>query len=127
MLVATTRKSATDRGVLFLGERGDAVTYTGLAVFIPPDTTYQPGSGQWLKSLPGNPTTNFVALRSDPLNHGKFALGEVVALLGKYLADGQLISDGQVGIGDRLVSMAAGAASMVATGAALAVAAPWPS
>ena len=27
MLVATTRKSATDRGVLFSGERGGAVTY----------------------------------------------------------------------------------------------------
>ena len=37
MLVATTRKSATDRGVLFSGERGDAVTYTDLAVSIPPD------------------------------------------------------------------------------------------
>lgn len=32
MLVATTRKSATDRGVLFSGERGEAVTYTDLAV-----------------------------------------------------------------------------------------------
>ncbi len=60
----------------------------------------------------------------DTLNHGKFASGDVVALLGKRLADGQPISDGQVGIGDRLVSTAAGAASTVATGAALAVAAP---
>ncbi|MCJ2093339.1 hypothetical protein MKK67_12705 [Methylobacterium sp. J-072] len=48
----------------------------------------------------------------------------MVALLGKRLADGQPISDGQIGIGDRLVSTAAGAASTVATGAALAVAAP---
>ena len=60
----------------------------------------------------------------DPLNHGKFASGDVVALLGKRLADGQPISDGQVGFGDKLVSTAAGAASTVATGAALAVAAP---
>ncbi|MBE7204116.1 MAG: esterase, partial [Parafilimonas terrae] len=55
MLVATTRKSASDRGVLFSGERGDAVTYTDLAVSIPPDATRQPGSVQWPKSLPGNP------------------------------------------------------------------------
>ena len=61
----------------------------------------------------------------DPLNHGKFASGEVVALLGKRLADGQPISDGQIGIGDRLVSTAAGAGvDRPRTGAALAVAAP---
>ena len=60
----------------------------------------------------------------DALNHGKFASGDVVALLGKRLADGQPISDGKVGIGDKLVSTAAGAASTVATGAVLAVAAP---
>jgi len=336
MLVATTRKSAADRGVLFSGERGDAVTYTDLSVSIPPDGTRQPGSVQWPRTLPGNPATDFVALRvepvaradvpawtgravrrgakrhvlvfvhgfnnkfedavfrfaqivhdsgaevapvlftwpskgsvlaygydrestnfsrngletvlrdlardpnvgevtvlahsmgnwltleslrqmairdrrvapkirnvilaapdvdmdlareafrdmgpnrprltlmvsgddqalavsrlvwgdsvrlgaidpavepykselerqnigvlnlstvkgDDPLNHGKFASGDVVALLGKRLADGQPISDGQIGIGDRLVSTAAGAASTVATGAALAVAAP---
>ena len=68
---------------------------------------------------------NLSSVKSDdPLNHGKFASGDVVALLGKRLADGQPISDGQIGIGDRLVSTAAGAASTVATGAALAVAAP---
>ncbi len=44
----------------------------------------------------------------DPLNHGKFASGDVVALLGKRLADGQPITDGQVGFGDKLVSTAAG-------------------
>ena len=68
---------------------------------------------------------NLTSVKSDDaLNHGKFASGDVVALLGKRLADGQPISDGQIGIGDRLVSTAAGAASTVATGAALAVAAP---
>lgn len=68
---------------------------------------------------------NLTAVKSDdPLNHAKFASGDVVALLGRRLADGQPISDGQAGFGDRLVSTAAGAASTVATGAALAVAAP---
>ncbi|WCS23756.1 alpha/beta hydrolase [Methylobacterium sp. NMS14P] len=73
MLVATTRKSASDRGVLFSGERGDAVTYTDLAVSIPPDATRQPGSVQWPKSLPGNPATDFVALRADPVDRSKVA------------------------------------------------------
>ncbi|WP_264046178.1 alpha/beta hydrolase [Methylobacterium flocculans] len=73
MLVATTRKAATDRGVLFSGERGDAVTYTHLAVSIPPDATRQPGSVQWPKSLPGNPATDFVALRAEPVERAKVA------------------------------------------------------
>ena len=73
MLVATTRKSATDRGVLFSGERGDAVTYTDLAVSIPPDAIRQPGSVQWPKSLPGNPATDFVALRAEPVDRSKVA------------------------------------------------------
>lgn len=60
----------------------------------------------------------------DPRNHAKFASGDMVALLGRRLADGQPISDGKIGFGDRLMSTAAGAASTVATGAALAVAAP---
>ena len=73
MLVATTRKSATDRGVLFSGERGDAVTYMDLAVSIPPDATRQPGSVQWPKSLPGNPATDFVSLRAEPVERAKVA------------------------------------------------------
>lgn len=73
MLVATTRKSATDRGVLFSGERGDAVTYTDLAVSIPPDATRQPGTVQWPKSLPGNPATDFVALRAEPVDRSRVA------------------------------------------------------
>ncbi|MCJ2023637.1 alpha/beta hydrolase [Methylobacterium sp. J-067] len=71
MLVATTRKSATDRGVLFSGERGEAVTYTDLAVSIPPDATRQPGTVQWPERLPGNPATDFVALRAEPVDRSK--------------------------------------------------------
>ncbi|WP_245436539.1 hypothetical protein [Methylobacterium sp. V23] len=67
MLGATTRKAAADRGVLFSGERGDAVTYTDLSVSIPPDAIRQPGSVQWPKTVPGNPATDFVALRADPI------------------------------------------------------------
>ena len=68
MLVATTRKSASDRGVLYSGERGDAVTYTDLSVSIPPDGTRRPGSVQWPGTLPGNPATDFVALRVEPVD-----------------------------------------------------------
>ena len=61
---------------------------------------------------------------SDPLNHSKFASSDVVALLGRRLADGQPITDARVGIGDRVVQTATGAAATLATGAALAVNAP---
>ncbi len=61
----------------------------------------------------------------DPLNHAKFASGDVVALLGRRLSDGQPLSDGRVGLGDRLVTTATSAAGTVATGAALAVATPF--
>jgi esterase/lipase superfamily enzyme len=71
MLVATTRKAAVDPGVLFSGERGEAVTYTDLAVSIPPDAIRQPGSVQWPKSVPGNPATDFVALHADPIERAK--------------------------------------------------------
>jgi len=44
MLVATTRKPASAPGVLFSGERGEAVTYADIAVSIPPDAIRRPGS-----------------------------------------------------------------------------------
>ncbi|KQO69731.1 esterase [Methylobacterium sp. Leaf87] len=73
MLVATTRKSSGNPGILFSGERGDAVTYTDLSVSIPPDAIRQPGSVQWPKSVPGNPATDFVALRADPMERSNVA------------------------------------------------------
>nr|WP_244537342.1 alpha/beta hydrolase [Methylobacterium pseudosasicola] len=85
MLVATTRKSAIERGVLFSGERGEAVTYTDLAVSIPPDADRQPGTVQWPERLPGNPATDFVALRAEPVDRSKVAAwtGKVVRGRGK--------------------------------------------
>ena len=71
MLVATTRKSVADPGSLFSGERGDGVAYADLAVSIPPDATRQPGTVQWPKALPGNPATDFVALRAGSLDRAR--------------------------------------------------------
>ncbi len=67
---ATTRKSAADRGVLFSGERGDAVTYTDLSVSIPP-TVPASRLGAVAQNAPGNPATDFVALRVEPLDRAK--------------------------------------------------------
>ncbi|MCG7393542.1 alpha/beta hydrolase [Microvirga sp. ACRRW] len=61
----------------------------------------------------------------DPLNHGKFAESpEVVQLIGKRLAEGQTVTDSRVGLGDRIISVTAGAATAIGTAAGLAVSAP---
>lgn len=67
MLVATTRKSAADPGVLYSGERA-GLSFNDIAVSIPPDAVREPGTVQWPRSLPGNPATDFVALRTAPLD-----------------------------------------------------------
>ena len=73
MLMAITRNSDTNRGVPFSDERGDGMTYTALAASIPPDAVRQPGSGQWLKSLPSSLATDFVALCAEPVDRTKVA------------------------------------------------------
>lgn len=68
MLVATTRKAAATRAELFSGERGTDVSFADLTISIPPDSVRRPGTVQWPSTLPGNPATDFVALRADPLD-----------------------------------------------------------
>ena len=68
IVVATTRKAAADPGEMFSGERGPGLSFAEVAVSIPPSTARTEGTVQWPKSLPGNPATDFVALRTDPLN-----------------------------------------------------------
>ena len=69
---------------------------------------------------------DLTALKSgDPLNHGKFAESpEVVRVLGERLVAGQTITDGKIGVGERLGVVAAGAAQTVGSAASLAVQAP---
>src|SRR4029078_2576154 len=69
---------------------------------------------------------NLSKLRTgDPLNHSKFAESpEVVRIIGRELAEGQTLTDSRVGVGDRIIQVTAGAASVVGTAAGLAVSAP---
>jgi len=61
----------------------------------------------------------------DPLNHSKFAESpEVVRIIGRELAEGQILTDSRVGVGDRIIQVTAGAATAVGTAAGLAVSAP---
>nr|WP_246504979.1 alpha/beta hydrolase [Microvirga antarctica] len=68
MLVATTRDRATDPGEMYTGERGTPqATFANITVSIPPQQVRQVGEVQWPRSVPGNPATDFVALRADSL------------------------------------------------------------
>jgi len=74
MLVATTARPRSTAACCSRASgagQGRAVTNADQAVSIPPDAIRQPGSVQWPKSVPGNPATDFVALRADPIEREK--------------------------------------------------------
>ncbi len=61
MLAATTRAATDEPGVLFSGDRGDAVSFSNIAVSVPPDR--EVGSLQRPRALPGNPRNDFTVTR----------------------------------------------------------------
>jgi len=69
MLTATTRSASPDPGVLFTGERGDGVSFNNLIVSIPRQR--EVGTIQLPRSVPGNPTTDFVVTSSRPLQRSQ--------------------------------------------------------
>lgn len=70
MLVATTRKQ-TDPAELFSGERGSALAFANITVSIPPENVRQIGEVQWPRQVPGNPATEFVALKADLIDRSR--------------------------------------------------------
>ncbi|WP_414524998.1 alpha/beta hydrolase [Pseudochelatococcus sp. G4_1912] len=65
MLVATTREKAPTRAELFSGGRAVTPAFADIVVSIPPASSRTIGEVQWPRRLPGNPATDFVALRAD--------------------------------------------------------------
>jgi len=65
MVVATTRERANLRGEMFSGFRSRTPSFADIIVSIPPDRSRQIGEVQWPQQVPGNPATDFVALRSE--------------------------------------------------------------
>ena len=62
----------------------------------------------------------------DPIGHAKFAESpDVVKMIGARLASGQTLSDSKAGIGERLSTVAIGAANVVGRTAGVAVSAPF--
>ncbi|WP_046866024.1 alpha/beta hydrolase [Microvirga massiliensis] len=67
MLVATTREMASPPD-MFSGDRGRGLSFANITVSIPPDTARQVGEVQWPSRVPGNPATEFVALKADVID-----------------------------------------------------------
>ncbi len=67
-LVATTRESVPDPGVMFNGERAHGLAFADIAVSIPPDAVRKIGEVQWPASVPGDPAHDFVTMRAERLD-----------------------------------------------------------
>jgi esterase/lipase superfamily enzyme len=67
MLVATTRRPSPEPGVLYSGERGD-LSFTEIAVSIPPDNVRKAGEVQWPSDMPANPATDFTTVKVESVS-----------------------------------------------------------
>lgn len=74
VLVATTRRrSTTDPGEMFSGERADALSYAAVTVSIPPDSVRKIGHVQWPVATPGDPRRDFVTASANYIDRKDFA------------------------------------------------------
>jgi esterase/lipase superfamily enzyme len=73
ILAASTRqRSITDPGEMFGSGRAADVSYASVTVSIPPDGSREVGNVQWPKSLPGDPSRDFVATAANYLDKQAF-------------------------------------------------------
>ena len=68
IMVATTRAPSENPGLLYTGERGDAIDFNELVISIPPDANRKVGEVQWPKKLPANPSREFATLSAKPFS-----------------------------------------------------------
>jgi esterase/lipase superfamily enzyme len=81
VLAATNRRrSSTDPGEMFSGERADDMSYASVTVSIPPDGVRKIGEVQWPETLPGDPARNFVTVAADHLDRQSFRAGLAAAV-----------------------------------------------
>lgn len=66
IMVATTRAPSENPGLLYTGERGDAIDFNELVISIPPEANRKVGEVQWPKKLPANPSREFATLSAKP-------------------------------------------------------------
>ena len=74
ILAATNRRrSTTDAGEMFSGERAEETSYASVTVAIPPDSARRDGQVQWPASLTGNTPARFRHRRADHLDKRAFS------------------------------------------------------
>jgi esterase/lipase superfamily enzyme len=66
IMVATTRAPSENPGLLYSGERGNAIDFNELVVSIPPEANREVGEVQWPKKLPADPAREFATLSAKP-------------------------------------------------------------
>ncbi|MGO9942555.1 MAG: alpha/beta hydrolase [Rhodoblastus sp.] len=71
VLVATTRKPSDLPGQLYSGERDDEVNFANITVSIPPDANRKIGDVQVSSSEVGDPSRDFVALRTERIDEAQ--------------------------------------------------------
>ncbi|WP_245474289.1 alpha/beta hydrolase [Mesorhizobium sp. M2A.F.Ca.ET.042.01.1.1] len=74
MLVATTRKPSEDRGQLYSGDRGTAISLNRIVVSIPPDRNRTVGEIQWPLLATPDPEKEFAVLSVDKIASQRAAL-----------------------------------------------------
>jgi esterase/lipase superfamily enzyme len=73
LAVTNRRRSTTDAGEMFNGERADETSYAAVTVSVPPDNARQSGQVQLPTSLMGNPQRDFVTVGADYLDKRAFS------------------------------------------------------
>src|SRR5215468_5662482 len=74
ILAVTNRKrSTTDAGEMFTGERSDETSYASVTVAAPPDSAPSSGGGIQLPGLTGTTPRNFVTVGADHLDKQAFS------------------------------------------------------
>lgn len=68
IMVATTRAPSDNPGLLYTGERGDAIDFNELVISIPPEANRKVGEVQWPKKLPPDPSREFATLSVKPFS-----------------------------------------------------------
>jgi esterase/lipase superfamily enzyme len=79
-VVTNRRRSETDPGEMFSGERSDELSYAQVTVSIPPDASRKIGEVQWPANLPGDPQRYFTTVSADYLDRTRFAASVTAAV-----------------------------------------------
>lgn len=82
-VVTNRRRSTTDAGEMFSGERAIDTSYARLSISIPPDGARRIGEIQWPTRLPGNPQADFMTVSIQNIDKRRFSASVSTATKGE--------------------------------------------